>query len=770
MTKITTYFVLILGLLASQPLTAQSPQMFERLSAPVRINGVDLNAPFAGGLNAPQFSEADLDRDGLPDLVIFDRVGGVVLTYLNKGAFNAPNYVFRPEYACNFPMGLLDWMLLRDFDQDGAADIFCAAISPASQEIQVFKGYFDGDELKFQPYTFDYPASCTYCNELYVFYPDDNPAFWNNFPINRGDIPSIDDIDGDGDLDVVAFGAGTSTSLTMLRNMSVEKGNGLSKPEYELYDNCWGDFFENGLTRCSAELSCHPDTCFLSCAGLRPEVAEDRDGLHPGATVLTLDYDNDGDRDVILGNVSFSCVNLMTNGGTSQNAWMTAQDTSFPSYNVPVALNSFPATFYFDYDQDGKKDLIAALNNATSGEDREAVWFYKNTSNVPGEHFFELQAKNIFSVDMIDMGTSAHPAIVDVNADGLLDLVVGNYGYFSFINGNPVFTNSRLVLFLNIGTPTEPAFDLADDDFAGLSQFSSDDHDFSPTFGDIDGDGDLDLLVGNDNGGVYCFRNVAGPNQAFILQYDTNPMWLDLDVIGSISTPIVYDLDHDGLQDLVMGERAGNINFFKNMGTLSDPFYEVAPTLQKIGQIDTRIPPEVVGMSTPAIIETPDGPILVTGAQRGHLEAYVLEGATQDTFPIISERWGNIDEGNRSHPAFADLDNDGILEMIIGNQRGGLAMYRTELVDCTVSVSTIAPKAPEMHIHPNPARAWARVEWPVHTNVRWQVFNALGQLAAEGESANGSFNIEVKNWKSGVYILKAEGEGLQATGRLVVVK
>ncbi|MDO8971675.1 MAG: VCBS repeat-containing protein, partial [Saprospiraceae bacterium] len=389
--------------------------------------------------------------------------------------------------------------------------------------------------------------------------------------------------------------------------------------------------------------------------------------------------------------VSYSCVNLMTNGGSSQNAWMTAQDTSFPSYNVPVALNSFPATFYFDYDQDGKKDLIAALNNATSGEDRDAIWFYKNTSNVPGQHFFELQTKNIFSVDMIDMGTSAHPAFADVNADGLLDLVVGNYGYFSFINGNSVFTNSRLVLFLNVGTPTEPAFDLADDDFAGLSQFAPGDFDFSPTFGDIDGDGDLDLLVGNNIGGIYCYRNIAGPNQPFILQYDTNPMWLDLDVIGSISTPIVYDLDQDGLQDLVLGERAGDINFFKNMGTLSDPFYEVAPTVQKIGQINTRTPPEVVGMSTPVIITTPDGPILVTGAQRGHLEAYELLGATQDTFPNISKRWGNIDEGNRSHPAFADLDNDGKLEMVIGNQRGGLAMYRTELVDCAVSVSTIAP-------------------------------------------------------------------------------
>lgn len=748
---------------------AQNCPTFERLSAPVRVNGVDLQAPFAGGLNAPQFSLADLDNDGIQDMFIFDRVGAKVLTFIQEGTSGNPNYIFRPEYACNFPAGLVDWVLLRDFDQDGAMDIFCAATSPLSQEIQVFKGFYEGNNLKFSPYLFNYPANCAFCNELYIFYPDDNPAFWNNFPVNRSDIPSIDDIDGDGDLDIVAFSAGTSTSLTMLRNMSVEKGNGLSKPEYELYDNCWGRFFENGLERCKAQLSCHPDTCFLNCAFAPPTPpVEDRDGLHPGATVTTLDYDNDGDKDLMLGNISFPCVGLMLNGGTPLKAWMTVQDTAYPSNNVPVNLNSFPATFYLDYDLDGKKDLIVALNNPTSGEDRKMVWYYRNMSNVPGEHLFELQAKDLFVKEMIDMGTAAHPTFVDVNADGLLDLLVGNYGFYTLVGTNSTFTNARLVLFLNIGTPSAPAYELADEDYAGLSQFTPLDYDFSPTFGDIDADGDLDLLVGNNKGGVYCYRNVAGPNQPFILQYDPNPMWIDMDVIGSVSTPLVYELDGDGLPDLIMGERSGNINYFKNFGTSINPIYELSPTVQKIGQIDTRIPPEVVGMSAPAIICTSDGPVIITGAQRGQLETYYLQGPSTDTFPYIFERWGNIDEGNRSHPALADIDDDGFLEMVVGNQRGGLALYRTDILKCTSS--TQAPSAPEFNISPNPTSAWARVNWPVNTPVRWQVFNALGQQVSEGNSANGSFNLDVRGWESGIYILKAESAGQHATGRILVVR
>ena len=311
---------------------------------------------------------------------------------------------------------------------------------------------------------------------------------------------------------------------------------------------------------------------------------------------------------------------------------------------------------------------------------------------------------------------------------------------------------------------------MADNDFAGLSQFSPQDYDFSPTFGDIDSDGDLDLLVGNNLGGIYSFRNTAGPGQPMILQYDTNPMWLSLDVIGSVSAPIVYDLDGDGLQDLLLGERAGNINFFKNNGTAAQPAYSPSPTIQKIGQIDTKIPPEVVGMSTPAIFHTPDGPIIVTGAQRGHLEAYYLQGASQDTFPAISINWGNIDEGNRSHPAFADLDNDGVLDMAVGNQRGGIALYKTELVNINVPLNTTIQNIPDLRISPNPARAWVRVDWPVTTATRWQAFNALGQLVAGGETTHGSFSIEVSNWKPGIYMLKVEAAGKSATGRLVVVR
>ncbi len=175
---------LLLALLISLPSLSAQTQMFQRFHVPVQQNGQPLSAPFAGGLNAPQFSAADLNNDGIPDLVIFDRSGDVLVTYLNNGTANETSYTYAPEYACNFPL-LMDFVVMRDYNQDGATDIFCASTTPGTQEIQVYQGYFDNNVLKFKPYIFGYPASCGNCDPLLVYYPSIVPGFWNNFSISK---------------------------------------------------------------------------------------------------------------------------------------------------------------------------------------------------------------------------------------------------------------------------------------------------------------------------------------------------------------------------------------------------------------------------------------------------------------------------------------------------------------------------------------------------------------------------------------------------------
>ncbi|MFM8488673.1 MAG: T9SS type A sorting domain-containing protein, partial [Bacteroidota bacterium] len=191
------------------------------------------------------------------------------------------------------------------------------------------------------------------------------------------------------------------------------------------------------------------------------------------------------------------------------------------------------------------------------------------------------------------------------------------------------------------------------------------------------------------------------------------------------------------------------------------------PEIGRVGQVDARTPFDAAGYCAPAIIQTTDGPLLLIGTQGGHLEAYFISQNLQDTFFLTDARWGGLDVGNRSHPALADLDSDGILEMALGNARGGLTIYKTVLQDCSVSATEPPASGPELKISPNPVLQWARIEWQGHSNASWRAFNALGQLTAEGKLDASTGYLDVKTWPSGVYFIEAVSGRERQSGRLV---
>lgn len=128
--------------------------------------------------------------------------------------------------------------------------------------------------------------------------------------------------------------------------------------------------------------------------------------------------------------------------------------------------------------------------------------------------------------------------------------------------------------------------------------------------------------------------------------------------------------------------------------------------------------------------------------------------------------WGNVDEGSRTHPAFADLDNDGILEMVVGNLRGGLSLFKTNIG--TVALQQPANPEPAVHISPNPARDWLNLSVQPAGALRWRARNALGQLVAMGESAAGPVNISTKDWQSGVYFIEISVAAGRVTRKVAV--
>ena len=111
---------LFISLILTLSLNAQMSLNRDTVNLKIKENSVYFKSPFAGGINAGQFSEIDLNLDGIMDLIVFDKSGNKIIPFINNGL----DYIFAPIYRENFPKNLHDWLLLADYNCDGKNDIF----------------------------------------------------------------------------------------------------------------------------------------------------------------------------------------------------------------------------------------------------------------------------------------------------------------------------------------------------------------------------------------------------------------------------------------------------------------------------------------------------------------------------------------------------------------------------------------------------------------------------------------------------------------------
>ncbi|MFM9986318.1 MAG: T9SS type A sorting domain-containing protein [Flavobacteriales bacterium] len=723
-------FKFIMCALVAFGLTKSGQAQWDRMyDIPVIIGDTAIYNPWAGGINSAQLSTFDANLDGLQDIFVFDRIGSRISIFINMdGTPGAMRYKYTQEYNHVFPTSLRHWVLLRDMNCDGKKDI-CANTGSG------MKVYWNTSESELS-------FAETSTGAIQAEYDFDGDPYNAGIYSIAPDLPAIDDYDGDGDMDVWSWND-YGTMLFFYKNNAVENGD-CSTYDFDCRSRCYGLFGEN--TESFTLTYGEEFDCQFNVIDPRSESEQMR---HTGGTVLTLDLDNNGQKDIVISDVTESNdASLLIMDGTNLVDSVFEVQLDFPAgygNSQAVNLDKFPGNFYEDVNNDGIKDLIVSPNASSEAEDRFGMWVYLNTGT-NSNPFFEFYTDDFLQSEMIEIGTGCFPVSVDVDQDGLNDLVVANRLFYDAINGDP----SSMMYFRNTGTISNAAFTLIDSNWLNVSSngFES----VYPAFGDLDADGDMDLVLGEQDGYLHVYTNTAGSGNPSVFELTDSPMIdsnnEDLDV-GQLSTPQLVDVNEDGKLDLIIGELNGSVNYYQNVG--SDVQYNFQLIEDSIGDAVATSVLGIQGKSVPFMFKDELGLWqLIIGTETGQINHYnTIEGNFLGAFNLVTTDFLAIDEGDRTSVSMGDFNGDSYPELMVGNLGGGLGIYINPGVSTEEIIST-----PEILVYPNPARDHITLASKSETINEVEIFDASGRIVSSLAQKRIRVDFDLSGLSSGVYTIR----------------
>ena len=308
--------------------------------------------------------------------------------------------------------------------------------------------------------------------------------------------------------------------------------------------------------------------------------------------------------------------------------------------------------------------------------------------------------------------------MVDADLDGRKDLLVGE-------------AEGNIRLYLNINTDADPSFDggtLLTVGPAGSKTVIDVGQRTTPVIVDWDNDCRRDIIVGNKDGVVKLYRN-NGTDAAWdftaveIIQDNA----VDLVVSAVRSSPHVEDLDGDGTKDLLLGNTAGQIVTYFNVGT------DAAPVFNGYSAVES------------------DGSAI------------------------------NLAGDQRSRPFVCDWNDDGIRDLLIGYGDGLVRLYlgMDDLTNCEC-ITPVAVRV--LPAWPNPFNPVTTIgfELDIAGPASLRICDASGRLVRI--LANGIFQtgLHEKVWNgpgdsgqsvsSGVYFCRFESGQFRQTQKIILLR
>ena len=334
-----------------------------------------------------------------------------------------------------------------------------------------------------------------------------------------------------------------------------------------------------------------------------------------------------------------------------------------------VQVSRIPAASFGDVDSDGDLDCLLGTGSHT-------LEYYENIENASlpvfehrGRKHFKVvgQGMNPREHDPYFLGYDPFPEFVDLNGDGLLDVVVASRR-----------ARDIPVLF-NVGNASVPSFRIEPHLFPNVTGVH-----LSISFADWDNDGDFDAVIATRYDGLISLENTGNRTFPRFERYDVarDPL-RNVRTITRLTSQL-YDFDQDGLVDLLVSDltagQVRKIRFWRNVGSATAPEFELAhESLGPLHDLDAFAGSaksftfaNLYGRGDEMIVSDAQGGLAVLSARPEVVSQLAIVLGPASPFDGIETFHG------RSAPMLVDIDADGDQDMFLGDEKGDITFYRND--------------------------------------------------------------------------------------------
>lgn len=519
------------------------------------------------------------------------------------------------------------------------------------------------------------------------------------------------------------------------------------------------------------------------------------------------DLNGDGLMDLVVSNSSYKLKDTAnvhtyyyyTNTGTATQPAFTLVDTNFmdiSSYNI--GIGTIPT--FADLDNDG--DLDALVGDRTG----HVHYFTNSSATIPN---FTLATAGIGG---IDVGNNAAPFLFDIDSNGTYDLFVGN--------------EIGTIFHYSNSSNTSPSFTLEDNRLGGISTKGANTYGYSIPYL-FKKNGLVNLFVGSFSSGIFQFDSIAqvmskpsllqptigsgtiisngsdetpfgtkrknGRNQILIKSSELRQAGLVFGYINAISFKVTSASNNiiENLHIRIKNTSDTVLNGFQtgltevletreglsagwNILQFTNPFlWDGASSIVievcfkgQPSSLDIKVEMTDVGFNANAYGDYVDPALGGNGCAQPYKSTISKRPNMQIILTPAFSNTLNYASGIYTAPAVADLNDDGFIDMVMGNINGGLNYFEGKVYD--IGIEEIDHKGvANLNVFPNPGNGSFTISTPNMSNNKIAVYTLSGKLVLTQEVVSEETKVDLQNHPPGMYLFILQGKGELRTAKVV---